>query len=236
MTVYLDEYKTFTSTQELNHNVSQHEKAHIDALNASCRTVLRFIARYSVKYAGASHLKAQTIADALDVSDRTVRRILKRLEGLDIIHRIHRLRPKTGGHGANIMQILPHVSVRLSEREVDAKARPATGKATDSDKEPLRKLDLHTYVLDTGADKNNIPQVLKDALAPFYRGAQLRKYVGIVLRAKTPKVRLEAHTEAFKACIGDCVRRYKLGQVANIDGYLYASIRKLSRGLFMGLP
>ncbi|MBM7598014.1 DNA-binding Lrp family transcriptional regulator [Virgibacillus halotolerans] len=188
-----------------------------------------------MKYSGASHLKAQTIADALDVSDRTVRRVLKRLEALFIIKRIVRIRPKSGGHGANIIQILPFVSERLSEREVDVKACQATDKAADSEYEPLYKRDTYTYVLESAGERNNIPEVLHTVLSPFYRGANLRKYVGIVFRAKTPKIRLESHADEFKACISDCIRRYKNGSIVNLDGYMYAAVRKLSRNLFIGV-
>lgn len=234
MTRYLDDYQTFNSKQELNYNVSQHENAHHDVLNATCRTVLRFIARYSVKYSGASHLKAQTIADGLSVSDRTVRRVLKRLESLNIIRRIQRIRPKTGGQGANIIQILPYVSEGLSEREVDDKARPTSDKADDNEDEPLRKREVPNYILETAsAVKNAIPEVIYDTLSPFFNGADLRRLTGVIFRGKSRKVRLEAHTEAFRDVMIDCIRRYKEGDIRSLDGYLYASIRRLSRRLFM---
>ncbi|CDQ39058.1 helix-turn-helix domain-containing protein [Virgibacillus salexigens] len=233
---YLSDYSTFDNTQELNYHVKQHEQYNTDQLTATMRTVLRFIARYSVKYAGAAHLKVATIAESIDKSDRTVRRVLKCLETLGIIKRIGMIRPKSGGVGANIIQLLPFVSDRLSEREVDDKTSEQRESRIKSGNEPCNKRYLKDYVLETmeaAGARNNIPKSLYEILSPFFYGAELRKYVGIVFRAKSAKTRLETHTAAFTACLIDCIRRYKLGEIRNLDGYIYASIRKLSRKLFL---
>ncbi|EQB35273.1 hypothetical protein M948_19430 [Virgibacillus sp. CM-4] len=236
---YLSDYSTFDNTQELNYHIKQHEQYNTDQLTATMRTVLRFIARYSVKYAGAAHLKVATIAESIDKSDRTVRRVLKCLETLGIIKRIGMTRPKSGGVGANIIQLLPFVSDRLSEREVDEKLSEQRESCSKSGNEPCNKRYLKDYVLETieaVAVRNNIPRPLYEILSPFFYGEELRKYVGIVFRGKYhphAKVRIESHIEAFKACIVDCIRRYKLGHIRHLDGYLYASIRKLSRSLFL---
>ncbi|MTW85101.1 winged helix-turn-helix transcriptional regulator [Virgibacillus dakarensis] len=237
---YLSDYATFNSTQELNHNVTQHEKAHQDALNATDRNILRFISRYSVKYSGASHLKVATIAQGVEKSERTVRRVIRRLEALGIVEKVGTSRKKSGGDGANIYRILPYLSERMTERAVDEKARRTTEGTSKRGSEPLRK-HYYKYVLDTAgseiveryAIRNNIPEPLYDILSPFFYGKELRRYVGIIFRAKTSKTRIEAHTEAFKACLADCIKRYKDGTVRSLDGYLYASVRRLSRKLFL---
>ncbi|WP_419893595.1 hypothetical protein [Oceanobacillus kimchii] len=177
-----------------------------------------------------------TIAQGIDKSDRTVRRVLKRLETLRIIRRITKLRPKSGGVGANIIQILPFVSEPMSELEVDEKAGGSKGEPNDPDNEPLHKRFKNNYVLESASIPNNIPRPLYEILSPFFSGEELRKYVGIIFRAKHRKyatVRVEHHSEEFKACIADCIRRFKLGEVRKLDGYLYESIRNLSRRLFL---
>ena len=64
------------------------------------------IRRYSVKY-GAAHLKHETIEKAIKKSNATVRRAIRKLEKLDIIKRIHYIRPVMSGLGANIYVIKP---------------------------------------------------------------------------------------------------------------------------------
>jgi DNA-binding Lrp family transcriptional regulator len=233
MTIYLSDYQTFNSTQELNHNVKQHEKANHEELTASQREVLRFISRYSVKYAGASHLKTSTIAEGVDKSDRTVRRILGHLEALGIIERINTLRPKSGGSGANIIVILPFKSERLSDGEVSEKSRQTTVKAQDSANEPLHKRVKTSTLLETGL-KNAIPTPIYDALSPFYEAKDIQRLTGVVFRAKSSvskNLRLEDNVEAFRVTVMDVVRRFKGGSLRNMDSYLYVSLRKLFRKL-----
>jgi hypothetical protein len=233
MTTYLSDYQTFNSTQELNHHVRQHEKAHVGTLTASHRQVLRFIARYSVKYAGASHLKAATIAEGTDKSERTIRRILNVLERLDIIKRIKTTRPKSGGSGANIIVIQPFVSHRMTGREVDEKARQNNVSTQVTENEPCIKRDNSNYILDTGF-KNAIPTPVYDVLAPFYNAKDIQRLTGIVFRAKASisrSIRLEDHVEPFRTVVLDIVRRFKAGNIRSVDSYLYVSLRKLFRRL-----
>lgn len=232
MTIYLSDYQTFESTQELNHHVRQHEKANSNELTASQRDVLRFIARYSVKYSGASHLKTCTIAEGTDKSERTIRRILGVLESLGIIERIKTTRPKSGGSGANIIVIQPFATPRLSDRVVDEKARQSNVQQSTSENEPLHKRDIPN-VLETGL-KNCIPTPIFEALSPFYRGTDIQRLTGVILRAKASihrDLRLEHHAESFKVVVIDCIRRLKAGTIKRLDGYLYVSLRKLFRRL-----
>lgn len=235
---YLSDYQTFKDTQELNYHVKQHEQAHINELNATDRSILRFIARYSVKYSGASHLKVATIAEAIGKSERTIGRVLRRLESLNIIRRIGTIRPKSGGKGASIIQILPFDSALMSERmsdsEVTEKSTEPRRQPSISENEPLRKQYKNHYVLETAiAVKNAIPAPIYDTLSPFFSARELIRLTGVIFRAKTAKLRIEDHEEAFKTVILDCIRRHKNGAITSLDGYLYASVRRLSRRLFL---
>ncbi|WP_409251797.1 helix-turn-helix domain-containing protein [Bacillus sp. SCS-153A] len=239
MTIYLSDYQTFQSTQELNHHVRQHEKAYTYELTGSQRAVLRFIARYSVKYAGASHLKTSTIAEGTDKSERTVRRIIKALEGYGVIKRVATIRPKSGGSGANIIVILPFVAPRLSDRSNADKPHQATSEPDNRRNEPLHKRDRPNYVLDTrvpleSAVKNCIPTPIYDALAPFYNAKEMQRLTGVILRAKASvhrDIRIEDHTEAFKVTVFDCIRRVKSGSIRKLDGYLHTAMKRLFRRL-----
>lgn len=236
---YLEQYQTFDSKQELNYHVQQHEQAHIHELNATDRSILRFIARYSVKYSGASHLKVGTIAEGVGKSLRTVNYVLKRLEDNGIIKRISRMRRKSGGNGANIIQILPYnpelIAELVARREEAEEPTEPSEQADKTEKEPLHKHYSNNYILDTAKAIRNarIPVPLFDALSPFFGAKDIQRLVGVIFRAKTKKVRIEDYEEAYKACIYDCIRRYKNGVIQSLEGYLYTSIRRLSRRLFL---
>ncbi|MEK4023917.1 hypothetical protein [Sporosarcina sp. FSL W7-1283] len=67
--------------------------------------LLEMIRCYSVKYL-AAHLKHETIETKLGLSNSTVRRAIQKLIKLQIIKRIHYIRPMISGLGANIYVIL----------------------------------------------------------------------------------------------------------------------------------
>lgn len=104
---YLSEYQTFQSKQQLNETIAEHVDAHHYDLTETVRNVLTVISRYAVKFPGVAHLKAATIAQAIDMSEKTVRRALNRLQSLGIIKKVKTTRKVTGGQGANIIVVLP---------------------------------------------------------------------------------------------------------------------------------
>ena len=99
-------YAHFTNTHDMDEAARQHVLMHWNAMNTTERAVLDMIRRYSVKY-GAAHLKHETIEKAIKKSNATVRRAIRKLEKLDIIERIHYIRPVMSGLGANIYVIKP---------------------------------------------------------------------------------------------------------------------------------
>ncbi|MFJ7936575.1 helix-turn-helix domain-containing protein [Sporosarcina sp. NPDC096371] len=106
MTTYLADYAHFTNKHNMDEAVMQHVSANLNELNKTDRVVLDIIRRYSVKH-GAAHLKHETIEKAVGKSNGTVRRILRKLEQLDIIERVRFIRPVMSGLGANIYAVKP---------------------------------------------------------------------------------------------------------------------------------
>lgn len=104
---YLTEYQTFESKQQLNEAIADHLSAHHYELSETVREVLNTIARYAVKFAGAAHLKAATLAELIGKSEKTIRRAINRLQDLRIVRKVVTTRKVTGGQGANVIQILP---------------------------------------------------------------------------------------------------------------------------------
>lgn len=246
---YLSEYQTFNNTQELNYHVKQHEQAHANELNATDRNILRFIARYSVKYSGASHLKVGTIAEGVSKSERTIARVLKRLESLGIIRRIGMIRPKSGGRGASIIQILPQETAqtaeRMAERAESEKATETTDKRRHSENEPLCNRNIsNTRTRDGEASgglsgkaaskrglSTAIPETIYEALTPYFDARGLYDTYGILLRAKASidrRITLEDYGDEYVDVFYNVIRKYKLGQVRSLPGLLYSAWQKLT--------
>ncbi|MBY0221608.1 hypothetical protein [Sporosarcina aquimarina] len=106
MTHYLSQYAKFQNKIEMDTAARKHVDLHWNAMNKTDRAVLDMIRCYSVQYL-AAHLKHQTIETKLNISNSTVRHTLRKLEKLQIIERIHYVRPVMSGLGANIYVILP---------------------------------------------------------------------------------------------------------------------------------
>lgn len=106
MTHDLSRYARFTKTEEMDTAVLRHADIHRNAMNQTDRAVLEMIRCSSVTYL-AAQLKHQTIETELGISNSTVRRALRKLGKLEIIERIHYVRPVMSGLGANIYVILP---------------------------------------------------------------------------------------------------------------------------------
>ncbi len=107
MITYLANYAHFKNKDDMDEAVKLHLSANWNTLNNTDRAVLGMIRRYSVKY-GAAHLKHETMEKALDKSNATIRRTIRKLEDKDIIERIHYIRPVMSGLGANIYVIKPY--------------------------------------------------------------------------------------------------------------------------------
>ncbi|MDP1415194.1 helix-turn-helix domain-containing protein [Lysinibacillus capsici] len=113
---YLSTYKTFKSVADMDSAVEEHIAAHYYDLTESERAIVFKLASHALEHPGACHLKAATIAAALEISTKTVYRSIKKLEELGIIEKV----PGTklnGIKGASIYRILPYVPSDVSQRE-----------------------------------------------------------------------------------------------------------------------
>lgn len=113
---YLATYKTFKSVADMDSAVEDHIAAHYYDLTESERAIVFKLASHALEHPGACHLKAATIATALEISTKTVYRSMKKLTELGIIEKV----PSTklnGIKGASIYRILPYVPSSVSQRE-----------------------------------------------------------------------------------------------------------------------
>lgn len=139
---YLKQYIAFQSIDEMDKEVDKHIQVHYYNLTASERSILYKIASHSLDYPGACHLKASTIANALEISTKTVYRAVKKLESLNIIKKETTVRGK-GGQGANIFIILPcNVLPQMSEREETENVTESKSEVEQSENQPSNSINL----------------------------------------------------------------------------------------------
>ncbi|WP_427071214.1 helix-turn-helix domain-containing protein [Lysinibacillus fusiformis] len=118
---YLAQYTTFDSIADMDKSVEHHMAVHYFELTESERAIVYKLASHSLENPGACHLKAVTIAAALEISTKTVYRSMKKLAELGIIQKV----PSTklnGIKGASIYRILPYVPSSVSQRETPDEA------------------------------------------------------------------------------------------------------------------
>jgi len=87
--------------------VENHMAAHYYDLTESERAIVIALSQRSLMYPGASHLKAETIAEATGTSRSTVMRAIKKLVELNIIEKVKQTK-LNGIKGASIYKILPY--------------------------------------------------------------------------------------------------------------------------------
>lgn len=114
---YLATFKTFESVADMDTAVEDHIAAHYYDLTESERAIIFKLASHALEHPGACHLKAATIAAALEISTKTVYRAISKLESLGIIKKQKTTKVK-GGRGANIYIILPSQSETCEDPEV----------------------------------------------------------------------------------------------------------------------
>jgi hypothetical protein len=233
--IELKEHATFRQQSEMDNTIYDYiEKLRADEVPESVIDVLLFLGRSSLRVLGVSFAKYDTIGKAVGKSKSTVIRAINTLKEYGMIDVIPTLK-KWHGYGAsrkksvNVIRVTPQNETTVTPEEVTSDK----GQTDESQSESLVYKHQDLYILDTGL-KNCIPTPIYEALSPFYEASDIRRLTGIVFRAKAAvhrDIRLESHTDAFKTCVLDCIRRLKQGTIDKLDGYLYVSLRKLFRRL-----
>lgn len=235
---YLAEHQTFDSTADLNSAVYEHIKRNTYDLNDTDRQALKKIARYAVKFSGAAHLKAETLADLIGKSVKTARRALNKLATLGIVKKIATTRKINGGKGANIIVILPVDDQSTMSNRVQAeKPTETTTEAPKTENEPsdsIKRSKNQNNVLDTAAVpaealKGALPDEIFTAMSRYFGAEDIYKYYGILLRAKASvdrTIRLEEHAAPFVEAWHATIMKAKSHEIRRFDDYLYAGFRK----------
>ncbi|MGE1096795.1 helix-turn-helix domain-containing protein [Bacillus altitudinis] len=236
---YLAEHQTFSSTQALNTAVYEHIKRNSYDLSDTARDALKQIARYAVKFAGAAHLKAETLANLIGKSIKTARRVLNQLAALNIVKKVATTRKINGGKGANIIVILPlaandqsTVTTRQEPENADAPTvdAPKTGnEPSDSINHLNQKHVKDTAAVPAEALKNSLPSEIYNAMSRYFDAAEIYKYYGLLLRAKAsvdPTLMVEHDPEPFVDAWHKTILKAKMNEIRRFDEYLYISFQR----------
>src|SRR5690606_12070755 len=161
------------------------------------------------------------IMKAVDKSEATVRRSIRKLAKLGIVKKVATTRKVSGGYGANLLVIQPFDQSALTGREEAEKPSTATLEASNDATEPYISLSSKNHVLDTKSAtekeeksaakesqelpketlKKAIPEQIFNAISPFFNSVEeLYDIIGILFRSKASidrNVTLEDHTEDY---------------------------------------
>lgn len=245
---YLAEYQTFSTTEELNNAVYTHIKRNSYDLNETDRSTLKAIARYAVKFSGAAHLKAETIAILIGKSVKTARRTINKLDRLEIVKKIATTRKVSGGKGANIIVILPvddgearmepvfqdDVQSTMTSREDGEGLTESNAELTKITEEPSHLIKRSKkHLLDTtipsNALKDVLPNEVYNAMARYFNAEDIYQYYGILLRAKASvdsTVMIEDDPEPYIEAWNATILKVKQGKIRRLSDYLYVSFRQ----------
>ncbi|WP_100333563.1 helix-turn-helix transcriptional regulator [Bacillus alkalisoli] len=125
-------YQSFASLKEMNEVVRRFLYTYKSSLSNAAIEVVRYIAKHSCKVIGVSFSKNETIANALNISLRTVTRSISKLVELGILKKIHTFR-ENGKQGVNLLVIVPFFSTKVSTYHDQAGDHPnKTSKKLDS--------------------------------------------------------------------------------------------------------
>lgn len=239
MTTYLTQYAYFTNKEDLDNATKQHVMAHWDAMNSTERAVLDMIRRYSVKY-GAAHLKHETIEKAIKKSNATVRRAIRKLEKLDIIDRIHFIRPIMSGLGANIYVIKPfNDQSKMNSPQEAEKTTESKPHLVDSQPEAFLSKSINSKDLKRTSPPEIVPTTLfgkiKSILSSTIGESDLaRNFYGVYRHQSMQMLKFNIHADkgelleqlAIQA-LRISVQATKQKNIRNLPGYFSGVLREL---------
>ncbi len=222
---YLSEYQSFQSKQQMNEAIADHLAEHYYELNATVREVLNVVSRHAVKFPGVAHLKASTIAEIIDKSEKTVRRALNKLQELGVVKKIATMRKVTGGKGANIIVVQSSVSSRqLNETPTESKVEPVKNETEPFISLSNKRITYKDTAIPSQALKDSLPSEIYNAMSRYFKADDIYKYYGVLLRAKksiSNDVMIEDNPEPFVNAWHNVILKAKQGKLQNMANYLY---------------
>lgn len=155
---------TFKEVEELNKTV----RAYRDAIRMSIKrtdvqikliTLLEILKRHSCKYVGVSFLSKNRIAEKMEVSYKTVQRLMKKLVGLGIVKQVAMKRTKDMLQTSNAIIIQPIVEEVSDKVDTKRPTKCPTIKTTPvSLKQNIKDINKRNSNENSNTPKDNIEQ------------------------------------------------------------------------------
>lgn len=233
-TATFKQLQSFNSLDQLNESIKVAFQNFKSILTKSSMRVLAHVSTYSVKFLGVSFLSKQTIADALGVNIRTIRRSFRQLEELGLIksYRLKRVKgDKRETSSAIVIQPLVSVLANCPTKEVIYKQNNIIN--TEVTVEPVQVVNNEQVIKNALLSK--LPEPLR-VLGYFFDASDVHKHVGTIYKAKSAidrTIAIEEHSQAFECAIKQVVSSFKLGKVRNFDGVLYVAIKSLCKSIWI---
>ncbi|EOQ14313.1 hypothetical protein KOY_00279 [Bacillus cereus VDM021] len=226
----LRSHQVFDSLDQLNEFTSK-VLSQVE-MNETDRNVFVMLSRYSVKVLGVCWLKVNTIAEALEVSYKTVQRSLARLVKKNIIKRVETMRAVSGGYGASLTVMSP---IGLSYRE--EAVEPCVGRVQDEPEQeetiPLKQRPKRIHIRTNEMDSSfavacGVPSQFANLVSSF---VPAHKVVSLWRKATVIRKR---YAPLVEDCVGEAVQAIKisvmavkLGKVKDIGAYYWGTLSRI---------
>lgn len=226
-------YQSFATIEEMDQSVRGFLYVNKSSLSDGTLKVLHFIWRHSVKVAGVSFAKYDTIAKEIGVSRRTVIRAVNQLEQLHFLKRVPTVR-LNGKQGVNLLVLQPFEPIdqlmnKVSPQHVTPPVTPIKAKNKQGslcENKQKRSIDrLENVRLDTTFLPDSVHPDFIRAAKPFFHAEDIYKLWNraVIAYEKSMVTQpLEALVQLVERAFKQTIFMAKMGKIhTSIEGYFY---------------
>lgn len=239
---------TFKSVEEMNETIRKYRdviKASVKRSDVQTRLIalLELLKRHSCKQFGVSYMYKNTIADKLEVSYKTVQRLVKKLEELGMIRQVAMKRKKDMLQTANAIIIQPVEEVSHKTPIKKSKKCPASKTTTIFLKQKIKRRKESVYAANFIA--HWVPEEFANLASSFFHSAQDIQEFWKVIKQNNRIVNHLTQEQAFTmeqeltigtAAIKELVMKMKDNKtIANVFGYFNGIVNNLMDKFYWSL-
>lgn len=247
---------TFTDIEELNKTVRRYRdiiKLAVTRKDVQARLIdlLEILKRHSCKQIGVSYMCKNSISSYLNVSYKTIQRLMKKLEALGMIKQIATKRKSDMRQTANAIVIVPFIveeevsdktpsemtekcptnkTTSISLKQNIKKIRNIDNNPQNVDKSVNNYVDSDIEFYDYSYVSSNVPTLFIDSVRPFFNKAKdiYKLWSRLNLAARKTKVNFVVadHIDVFVKTFKETIYSYKQNKVRkDLFGFIYGAWR-----------